>query len=70
MQHNNNNNNNNNNNSRNLLQRFFIHAIADTQRRSRLTLPPALFFSVIEGRLITDPNHDIIRFEFCPSQFC
>ena len=58
------NNNNNNKNAANLLQRPFIHVIAESQRRFRLTALPALFFfSVIEGRLITGPNYDIIGFK-------
>ena len=40
----NNNYNNNNKNAENFLKRPFIHAIADNQRRSRLTAQPALFF--------------------------
>ena len=69
--HHNINNNNNNNNAEYLLQRPFIHAIADTQSRSRLTALPALFLFVSDKRQAEyRPNHDIIRFEFCRSQFC
>ena len=52
-----------------MLQRPFIHAISDTQRRFQLTALPTLFFSVIEGRLVIGPNHNNTRFEFCPLQF-